>query len=829
MRSLVNCIVRISCLPWLAVLACAAIAENPLPWDFKPYRVVVWIVADDPMALDMPDLIHSLDESFYKSPGAAWSPVVEEPPQEIHSILYRNFESLQYDDIAARDYVLAMKRNHLFASSVRSIATAGDKLEQIPGDPVAIETMSKAADQIPKANWNRFLDSLTFESPERLRIAAAAQDGSDVAIYFDQTFIARLKNALDENAPRLRSAAEKYKESLPTASPTEAQRLNKIIAESEAWAAISEMTTLTEEQELILKLSETQEITIPTDIILQPIRAALEQRQPWAEFVKQWKIDEDDNLHMLLPGTQTFLPLPNRVFKDFYLKTARPDGIKTPDGAVGIDKQDEFVNQQILIDQLREMIVEGNGWTKFATRLVAQPEGVLFLESQWAVGEEEEVYEAARKAKKKIVNNDLMDAMILPRGIALNLQPEAKIIDPKIPGAVAPMIESPDKVFVVRIRTEATPMEVTVRELDCPMRLMGPMVDATAIDQRTLGDAIARATLKAFSPIVRLDNVGKKTATGRVRAGGLLMIENAEGELVLDESSPAAIKPGDLLQPVIRRIDRFGNPVMLEIVDFAYLKATKLDKAKIDMDAYAGRVGTLQGRSDRRTTRTAMKIRPYLDETVVRLHAQREPDVPLIGYDIFSKELESREMELIGRTDWDGRIWLKKSDQPLLLLYVKNGRSVLARLPVVPGQSEMEVADIPGDDIRLRAEAYLKGVENQIVDLVAIRTLLAARIRIKLEKGDLKSAQDLFRSLKEQPSYTLIADDMDFQSTIIQSDSKYQNASIRKMFGRTRELLKEHISDALITELQRDLIAAEKGEPLPSKAKAAAEATADAK
>ena len=823
MRSFVNGIVRISCLPWLALLACAARGDNPLPWDFKPYNVVVWIVADDRTAIDIPDLIHSLDESFYKSPGAAWSPVVEEPPAEIRSILYRNYETLEYDDIAARDYVLAMKRNHLFSSSVRSIATAADKLESIPGDPVAIETMSRASAEIPKANWNRFLDSLTFKTPERLVIAGAAQDGSDVEIYFDQTFIARLKNALDEGAPRLRSAVEKYKESLPTASPTEAQRINKIIAESEAWAAISDTTTLTEDQQLILKLSETQELTIPTDIILQPIRAALEQRQPWAEFVQQWKIDEDDNLHMRLPGTQTFLPLPNRVFKDFYLKTARPDGIKTPDGAVGIDKQDEFINQQVLIDQLREMIVEGNGWTKFGTRLSAQPEGVLYLESQWSVGEEEEVYEAARKAKKKIVNDDLMDAMILPRGIALNLQPQAKIIDPKIPGAVAPKIENPDKVFIVRIETSASPMSISVRELDCPMRFMGPIVTASAIDQRTLADAVARATLKSFAPIVRLDNVGKKNASGRVRAGGLLMIENAEGELVLDESSPAAIKPGDLLQPMIRRIDRFGNPSLLEIVDFAYLKAAELDKAKIELDAYAGRVGTLQGRSDRRTMRTAMKIRPFLDETIVRLHAQGEPDVPLIGYDIFSKELDSREMELVGRTDWDGRIWIKKTDQPLMLLYVKNGRSVLAKLPVVPGQSEMEVADIRGDDTRLRAEAYLKGVENQIVDLVAIRTLLAARIRIKLEKGDLESARELFRALKEQPSYTLIADDMDFQSTVIQTESKSQNAAIRRMFGRTRELLKEHISDALINSLQRDLIAVEKGEPMPSKANAEAE------
>ncbi|MEZ6088968.1 MAG: hypothetical protein R3C05_13265 [Pirellulaceae bacterium] len=816
-RELLKCFV--ACV--LAVSACAsAMAQGPVPWDFKPYNVLVWIVADDRDAIDMSALIHSLDESFYKSPGAAWSPIVAEPPSDIRTILFRKFESLLYEDITARDYVLAMKRNHLFASSVRSVASAGEKLLQIPGDPAAVEAVKRAAEEIPKSNWQAFLDSLSFDDQGRLTIAGAAQDGSDVVIYFDQTFIARLKSALDENSPRLREANKKHREALASASPTEAERIKKMIAEGEAWAAISDATTLTEEQELVLKIGEQQQVVIPIDVILRPIRAALDQKQSWADFVKQWKIDEDDNLHMLLPGTDIFLPLPNRVFKDFYLKPAQADGSKTPDGAVGLDKKQDFINQQVLIDQLRDMIVVGNGWTRFGTRPVPQSEGVLHLETQWSVGEEEEVLEAARKAKKRLVNNDLMDAMILPRGVALGLQPEAKIIDLKLPSAVAPMIEAPDKVFIVRIRTKEIPMAISVREMDCAMRLMGPIVGASAIDQRTLGDAVARATLRSFSPIVRLENVGKKSAFGRVRAGGLLMIDDAEGNMVLDESNPAAIKEGDLLQPVIRKMDRYGNPELLEIVDFAYLKAKTLNKAMLDMDAYAGRIGTLQGRSDRRTTRNAMKIRPHLQETVVRLHAQREPDVPLIGYDIFSKELESTKMTLVGRTDWDGRLWIKKADDPLKLLYVKNGRNVLAKLPVVPGQSEMEVADIPADDARLRAEAYLMGVENQIIDLVGLRTLLGASIRLKLEKGDLDGARELFSALRDQPSYTLIADDMDHESTVIVSENRNQNAMIRRMFARTREVLRDNISDAMINDLQRDIIAVERGEPMPSKVRA---------
>ena len=800
------------CLAWRPLLA-----VGPVPWDFKPYGVKVWIVVDDPNRVDIPGLTHRLNEAFYKSPGPAWSAVVEQPPEATRAIIFRRFESLTYDKLAAKDYVLAMKRDHEFASSVRSIATAGDRLQQVPGEPSSIHALKAASEAIPNNNWNQFLDSLQFDDQGQLLIRGGDLDGGDVLIYFDQTFSARLKNAIDENV---------------------------------RWKELAARIELNDAGDLVLKDAPDQDITqgrvIDADIILQPIRSALAERQAWSEFVTQWRIDEEDNLELQLPGTSFFLPLPNRVFKDFYLKQVRDDGIKTPDGAVGLDLQQAFVNQQVLIDKLRDLIVVGNGWQAFGSRLIEETRGVLFLESEWMKEGDPE---------KK---GELMDAMILPRGIALNIKPEAKIIDPKIPGSIDPILSAPDKVFLVKIQATTSPMQVAVRELDCPMRLMGPIVRDRAFSEIDLADVVAQATRKSFAPVVRLENVGQKSAVGRVRAGGLLMVKGSDGDYVLDETNPAAIMEGDFLQPVIRRVDSYNVPIMLEIVDFAFLRMSHLDGAKAEMDAFAGRVGTLQGRSDRRTTRVALKIRPFFDDTVVRLHSKGRPDKPLVGYDIYEKDLETKAFTLVGRSDWDGRIRLEPpprasnseadaaaADQsadggqggdaiesgestynPMRLLYVKNGRAVLARLPVIPGQSELEIADIPADDIRLRAEAYLKGVENAIVDLVAIRSLLAARIRIKLEKGDLKEANELFVALRDQPTYEVIAEDMDNQSKIIKSENRIQQVGIVNMFARTRKMLVEHISKRLIRELKEDIDAVEKGEPMPSKVAAAAAAEA---
>ena len=124
----------------------------------------------------------------------------------------------------------------------------------------------------------------------------------------------------------------------------------------------------------------------------------------------------------------------------------------------------------------------------------------------------------------------------------------------------------------------------------------------------------------------------------------------------------------------------------------------------------------------------------------------------MIGYELYEKNLETTDMTFIGRTDWNGRLWVEKTDQPLRLLYVKNGGAVLARLPFVPGLYPKVVADLSGDDIRLQAEAYIRGVQNSIVDLVAIRELFKARIRIRLERGEMDKAEDLLNALRDQPS-----------------------------------------------------------------------------
>ncbi|QEG43045.1 hypothetical protein [Roseimaritima ulvae] len=399
---------------------------------------------------------------------------------------------------------------------------------------------------------------------------------------------------------------------------------------------------------------------------------------------------------------------------------------------------------------------------------------------------------------------DGTEALLVPRGLATELHdPDPKIIPIEIADLMGAVFDRYDKIFVVRIDSHTLPIQIETMEIDCLMRMPGPLVRRTVISEQRLVAGIGEAITKAFGPTVRIEDVGTEIVTGRVRAGGLIM----------DPDSPAAIHEDDWLQPALRKDDRMGDPLILEKLDWSYLHVQKADGSKLEMKMHAGRIGGLPARKNKRTHRMAFKIRPYHDNTVIRLHAQKKPDEPLQGYEFYEKNLETKEFTFVGRTDWDGRFVVEKTDHPMRLMYVKNGGAILARLPCVPGQDAMGTADIRGDDLRLQAEAYIRGIQNAIIDLVALRQLLAARIRLRLEKGKVEEARELLNALREQPTYDILSQDMRNKRKEMETNNRQQQAMINQLFDQTRTMLVKHIDEKTIRELEADVASVEGGTP----------------
>jgi hypothetical protein len=574
-------------------------------------------------------------------------------------------------------------------------------------------------------------------------------------------------------------------------------------------------------------------------------------------------------------------------------------------------------------------------------------------------------------------------AILVSRGMAETLDdPKAKLIVPPLRGQIVDAIEQFDKIYIARLQTDAAPATVEVIELDTLMRHFGDVTKRRVVSKNHLGVTVASAVRETFAPVVRIDNAGQKDAVGLIRAAGL----------ALDPESPALIRVGDVLEPLVRKEDRNGNPMSIGPLDWAYLitvenelaafgttgakeillgdsietvagkevdsphviqrtlkditsstieveiqrgdkpqqlTVTKSDvpvlqpqyfgvlvrertvegknnvvvtevledspadgQLKVDdvlksigkmnvesakaiskmvvttpdsptveitvqrgdttetikltpnpisnriqqaphsvnMDFYAGRMGGLQGRKNNRIHRMAIRVKPRLDNTLLRLHAKGKPNDPLIGYEIYGKELDSSSMTFVGRTDWNGRLDIDKIDRPLRLLYVKNGGAVLARLPMVPGHHALAVADLEGDDMRLQAEAYIRGVQNAIVDLVAVRELFKARVLMRLKEGNLRDANELLEMLRSEPSNEVIANDMGKKQTMFLKAigrNPNQQRKVDEMFSTTRELLSKQINPKMINDLEAIIIAVKEGKPVPAPPAAQSPAAAE--
>ena len=148
---------------------------------------------------------------------------------------------------------------------------------------------------------------------------------------------------------------------------------------------------------------------------------------------------------------------------------------------------------------------------------------------------------------------------------------------------------------------------------------------------------------------------------------------------------------------------------------------------------------------------------------------------------------------------------------PLYLYYIKNGETLLARLPVITGYRELEKADLPDDRRRLQAEAFLKGLQGEVLDLVVRRKILDARIRKKIDEGKRDEAFTLLDELKKVKTYDGLSSQIQgIQRRATSTDSGPVPTPVAeridKMIDMTRVLMQKYLQDDIVRELEVKLL-----------------------
>ncbi len=368
-----------------------------------------------------------------------------------------------------------------------------------------------------------------------------------------------------------------------------------------------------------------------------------------------------------------------------------------------------------------------------------------------------------------------------------------------------------DKVIMVAVDYVDGSFVASAREFDCRTLVLGRVAERRESDPTMVAATALRAILGTFAPIVRVETSKGKEALIRVRAGGL----------VVSDENPVAIKRNSLLQPVIRKNDRYGKPKRIDVVEWTYLRVDHPENNLWICEVQSAMRNPLTGRSGARTLKIGLGVRPEGDETQLQLvsldKTRRDGkevtvQVPMEGYEVFAKspivdeEGKAANAIPLGRTDWRGMITVKRDpDYPLRLIYVKNGRFLLARLPLIPGLDQTTLADLTSDDQRLEIEAFVRGIEANVMDIVARRQIMASRIRRRLASGKGDEAQKLMEELIQLPGKDKLEQSIATRKNAVKSRDPREQRRITAMLDGVRILLSRFLDDGLEVKLREEL------------------------
>lgn len=370
---------------------------------------------------------------------------------------------------------------------------------------------------------------------------------------------------------------------------------------------------------------------------------------------------------------------------------------------------------------------------------------------------------------------------------------------------------SHDKLMLLTVRQEQGDYLIACRELDCRTRSFGLSFHARTLQLPHLAKGCARLVARAFAPLVRVEESRGRTAMARVRAGGLVHRDHCV----------SLVGEGDTFRTVIRRNDRSGKPKPEGIKEIRWTYVVVRERQRQPYlwrcDVFSALRSPLTGRSSARIEKLGLRARPVSSSTRLKLVARSEPLHPLEGYEVFAKKPLSRDSDekdvatRLGLTDWRGTIEVPPGETPLRLVYVKNGTHLIARLPIVPGYLPRVTAEIPSDDKRLEVEAFVKGMENTVMDLVAQREILAARIERRIDQGKLESARKLLDEMKSLLTRNQLEKMLvNRQQTILDSADQRQQQRIDRLLSGTRILLNKYLSPDRLVALERRMQQAER-------------------
>lgn len=363
-----------------------------------------------------------------------------------------------------------------------------------------------------------------------------------------------------------------------------------------------------------------------------------------------------------------------------------------------------------------------------------------------------------------------------------------------------------DKVFLAGLTRQGSRYTASVREWDRSSQTAGPAIAESTLDRRLAGQVLSELVMRAFRPTATVTSVREDTCELIVRAG----------EFLPSDPSDVPLRPGDYLTPYLRYLDRQRNVRQMQYLDWTYLRVESVDRARVVCRTISAFRAPLGG-SRRRVELMAIRARPLLPDTELRLTPRNDPLNPMVGFRVDALDrMPTQEDPVADRlsltTDRRGTVTLPAdAAEPLRYILVHSGQSVLARVPFIPGLIDRVELNAPNDSARLEVEGALSLIEGELIDNLARRGVLMARARkaAASEKwDDVDQFIKEFNALPELPTVEqrIAAIETPAVQTARQLKDRVAEARIKRMCREIREIAAKNLDPDRIKEFRDEMV-----------------------
>jgi hypothetical protein len=328
--------------------------------------------------------------------------------------------------------------------------------------------------------------------------------------------------------------------------------------------------------------------------------------------------------------------------------------------------------------------------------------------------------------------------------------------------------DSYDKVWVVHAdRPESGPGVVfTGREYDTATRRLGPLQRRAVEIDADAPRALLEFALDLFSPTALI--------TGKDAGQALLTVRGS----AIDPATPISrvVTVGTVFQP-LRLIAIKDGKVVARIIPRTFLRVESTEGSAARCAIISELRDPLTERFRQPSTLAAVGIKPGASPLRLRFVTGKDK-APGAGYTLTARMVPSGGVRELGMTDRAGRIVLKPgfADGLVVLCLLAGSVEPLREFPVMPGEGaeEREITFDPKPQC-VALEAEVDSLRDDVVDLIALRARLEARMKARLEGEDwdgLEQTVKEFGQLTPRDQYAKQLSDLKDQASHQQADLK---------------------------------------------------------